>query len=305
MDELYTFSSKYATLILENERENLVIIRKSCLPPGWYPQSAEKIAQFLHNYENNDDEAPAAVAPHAGWYYSGAVAAKAVASLRRGADTVVVLGGHLPGGFPPLYAEEDAVSLPQGLMELDNEFRALLMRQLPGKGDRFQDNTVEVLLPMVRHFFPAARLLWLRLPADARSLEAGRIIAQAGAALGRHFVVLGSTDLTHYGANYDFSPRGTGAEALNWVKTVNDRKFIGAVLASDPIQTLRRALEDRSACSPGPVLACLGCAESLKAGPPALLAYATSADAIGGVAISAGDPCPDSFVGYAALNWGE
>ncbi|MDR1909877.1 MAG: AmmeMemoRadiSam system protein B [Spirochaetaceae bacterium] len=272
-------------------------IRKPCLPAGWYPRRPEEIAQFLKAFEPCEDEAPAAVAPHAGWYYSGALAAKAVASLRRSADTVVVLGGHLPAGFPPLYAEEDAVSLPQGLMELDDEFRRLLLRRIPGGGDRFQDNTVEVLLPMVKHFFPVARLLWLRLPADPASLDAGTAIAQTAAALGRNFVLLGSTDLTHYGSNYGFSPQGAGPEALAWVKTKNDKAFIDAVLASDPALVLRRALDDRSACSPGPVLACLGCAEYLRAGPPSLLSYATSADTAPSV--------PDSFVGYAALNWAE
>jgi AmmeMemoRadiSam system protein B len=276
-------------------------IRTRCLSSGWYPSSAEQIARFLAGFEKHDDECPAVAAPHASWHYSGAVAARAVAALRRSADTVVVLGGHLPGGFPPLYAEEDAVFLPQDCMEFDDEFRALLIRELPGKGDRFQDNTVEVLLPMVRHFFPAARLLWLRLPADRTSFEAGRIIARVGAELGRNFVVLGSTDLTHYGENYDFAPHGTGLSALDWVKTKNDRNFITAVLAGDAGDALRRAEEEKSACSPGPVLACMGYAGAARAGSALLLDYATSAD----VSIAGGEGIPASFVGYAALGWME
>ena len=271
--------------------EGAMTIRKLCLPAGWYPPSAEQIARFLAGFEERDDECPAVAAPHASWHYSGAVAARAVAALRRSADTVVVLGGHLPGGFPPLYAEEDAVALPQGRMEFDGEFRALLTRELPGKGDRFQDNTVEVLLPMARHF----------LPADRTSFEAGRIIARVGAELGRNFVVLASTDLTHYGENYDFASHGAGLSALDWVKTKNDRNFISAVLAGDAGEALRSAVEEKSACSPGAVLGCMGFVGPARAASAALLDYATSAD----VSIAGGEGIPASFVGYAAIGWAE
>jgi AmmeMemoRadiSam system protein B len=87
---------------------------------------------------------------------------------------------------------------------------------------------------MVKFFFPRAKLLALRLPAEEASFDAGGGIARIGAALGRKLVVLGSTDLTHYGDNYDFCPRGQGTTALEWVRTVNDRSFIAGGIAGDP-----------------------------------------------------------------------
>jgi AmmeMemoRadiSam system protein B len=283
-------------------------IRKPCLPPGWYPQEAGKIRKFLENThatcvpsERCDTPALAAIAPHAGWYYSGAIAARSVSALDSEAETVAVLGGHLPAGIPPLYFEEDGVETPLGPMMIDTELRSALKRKLPGRPDTYQDNTVEVLLPMVRYYFPnahggrSAQLLALRLPAEPASYDAGTILAETAAALGRRITVLGSTDLTHYGPNYGFCPRGLGAKALDWVRDVNDAHFIKAVLSGDPGAVLARAEEDSSACSAGAVLAAMGFAKT-KAHDAALLQYGTSADA-------GPETVPDSFVGYASIAW--
>jgi AmmeMemoRadiSam system protein B len=271
-----------------------MVLRKRLLPSGWYPSSAEEITRFLAEIPGSGG-AVAAVAPHAGWFYSGKIAALAAASLGP-ADTVVVAGGHLPQGGPPLFAEEDAVETPLGPMEIDGQFRDALIRDLGGAPDSYRDNTVEVEIPLVRYFFPRAKLLWLRLPSEPGAFETGRRIARIGAALGRNCVFLGSTDLTHYGEAYGFSPQGTGKKALDWVTGVNDRAFINALIAGDPREVLRRAREDSSACSAGAALGALGFAAQRGALPAALLAYGTSADA------GAGE-VPGSFVGYAALAW--
>jgi AmmeMemoRadiSam system protein B len=221
-----------------------------------------------------------------------------VSALDRRAETVAILGGHVPAGVPPLFALEDGVRCPLGPMPIDRELRDALLPELGGAEDRYQDNTVEVLIPMVRFYFPEALLLWIRLPAEARSFDAGRAIAAAAQKRNRRVAVLASTDLTHYGANYGFAPHGTGRAALRWVQEVNDAAFIRAVEAADPAAVLERAERDRSACSAGAVLGAMGFAG---AAPPRLLEYATSA----ATSAAAGEECPDSFVGYAAFAFGQ
>ncbi|MDR0553677.1 MAG: AmmeMemoRadiSam system protein B [Treponema sp.] len=273
-----------------------MILRRAGLPAGWYPQDTEEIRRFFQplSLDPASPGAVAALAPHAGWRYSGRIAARSVAALERDAETLVVIGGHLPAGMPPLFAEEDAAATPLGDLEIDREFRSRLWDTIGGMSDRFRDNTVEVLLPMVRYLFPVAKLVWVRLPAEARSFEAGKAIAETAGALKRKIAVLGSTDLTHYGDNYGFSPHGSGSAALEWVTTVNDRAFIDAALAGSQAEVLERAVQDHAACSAGAVLACLGYARAMKASGGELLAYATSA--------AAGE-VPDSFVGYASIVW--
>jgi len=299
--------------------------RRSCLPPGWYPRDPARIGEFLKAEAGNPRKTAgpestggiiAAAAPHAGWYYSGALAARAVAALASGSspDTVALIGGHLPQSMPILFALEEAADTPLGPLEIDDELREALLnslRQLNGLStgeDRYQDNTVEVLLPMVKYFFPEARLLWARFPADIRSFDAGKILARTAASLGRNILVLGSTDLTHYGANYGFSPKGCGKEALEWVKTVNDRRFIDAVEAGNPGLALERAEREHSACSAGSVLGVMGFAEEVRAAGKQgggsgcagkLLSYGTSAD----ISIDGAGNLPDSFVGYGAFAW--
>ncbi|MDR1904228.1 MAG: AmmeMemoRadiSam system protein B [Treponema sp.] len=277
-------------------------LRKSQLPLGWYPRTVREIESFLR-LRSQKTGAGAAVAPHAGWYYSGRIAAEAVSSLLSGGqktDTVVIIGGHLPQGYPPLFAMEDGVQSPLGTMMIDREFRDLLSGRIGGSPDLYRDNTVEVLLPMVHYFFPDASLVWLRLPAEKCSYETGEEIAALSLSLGRNLAVLGSTDLTHYGLNYGFSPRGGGQKALDWVREVNDHSFIEAVKSGDPALILERAEKDRSACSAGAVMGVLGYARKMGFGNAELLAYGTSAEAGGAVS---DEEIPDSFVGYGAFAW--
>jgi AmmeMemoRadiSam system protein B len=192
-------------------------------------------------------------------------------------------------------------------MILDAELRDALMDSLGGSADRYTDNTVEVQLPLVRYFFPQAKLLWLRLGAGMEAFSAGQELARIAKNLARKLVVLGSTDLTHYGPNYDFSPTGLGPAALQWVREVNDAAFIQAVLSGKAADILGRAEADRSACSAGAVLGALGFAQTQGAAAPELLGYTTSADT-GGIRYANGavdSDVPDSFVGYGAFAWGK
>jgi AmmeMemoRadiSam system protein B len=275
-------------------------IRDYSLPAGWYPREKGAVSAFLSEFDNKERSSRAVIMPHAGWYYSGITAALAASSLNPSAETVVVLGGHLGAGSPPLFAMEDAVKTPFGCMPIDIALRSALIKEIGGAEDQYRDNTVEVILPMAQYFLPKANLLWLRLPADIKSFERGKLLSQIAAKLNKKIAVCGSTDLTHYGRNYGFSPQGYGERALRWVREVNDAVFIKTVESGDSAEVLRRADEDLSSCSAGAVLGAMGFAEAEKLQKARLLAYATSAD----VNEDEND-VPDSFVGYAAFAFDE
>jgi len=273
-------------------------IRDYSLPAGWYPRDGEAVSAFLSEFDNVKRSSRAAIMPHAGWYYSGRTSALGAASLQRDAETVVIFGGHLGAESPPLFAMEDAVRTPFGSMPIDTALRSALLKEIGGAKDGYRDNTVEVLLPMAHYFFPKANLLWLRLPAEIESFESGKTLSRIAAKLNRKIAVFGSTDLTHYGRNYGFSPQGSGEAALRWVREVNDASFIKAVESGDGEEVLRRAEEDSSSCSAGAVLGAMGFAEAEGLKKARLLTYATSADVDKSVV-------PDSFVGYAAFAFDE
>jgi len=276
-------------------------IREYSLPSGWYPRDSEAVTGFLKDFpQDKASVSSIAIAPHAGWYYCGHIAARAVSALQGDAQTIAVLGGHLPSNYPALFAMEDAVKTPFGNIPIDKELRSSLMQKFEDNPDDFlisedkaRDNTIEVLLPMVRYYFPQSELLWLRLPAHINSFKAGQILYRTAKELNRKINVLASTDLTHYGQNYGFSPQGKGEKALRWVREENDAKFIKAVESGDSVETLRCAEKDFSSCSAGAVLGAMGFA-AMQQKTLKLLEYGTSADVDGKVV-------PDSFVGYAAF----
>ncbi|MCL2209711.1 MAG: AmmeMemoRadiSam system protein B [Treponema sp.] len=272
-------------------------LREYSLPAGWFPRGSEEVSSEISRFLSGKEIFPhsrAVISPHAGWYYSGSLAALSIANLDKDAQTVAVFGGHLPSGSPPLFAMEDAVRTPFGAFSIDTELRSALVKEINGKEDKYRDNTVEVLLPMVHFFFPEAQVLWLRLGEDMASFEAGKTVSKTAGWLGRKINVIASTDLTHYGNNYGFSPKGGGAAALRWVRDVNDASFIKAVESADAGEVLRRACTESSSCSAGAVLGAMGFAGEEKLGSAHLLEYATSADINKSVV-------PDSFVGYAAM----
>lgn len=276
--------------------------RKRCLPEGWYPsgnaRASESIAALIARARSSGlipamRQASAVVAPHASWQFSGELAAAALSALQESADTVVVFGGHLSSRSIPLVAVEESFQTPQGPIRADSELRKALCERIELGIDEDPDNTVEIQLPLVKHILPGARVLWLRLPASTDAYRIGAEAAAAARELGRTAVAIGSTDLTHYGPNYGFMPRGGGTEALDWVKCINDRRFIEALLAADPEKALSRALDEGSACSPGAALGALGFAEESGANTARLIGYSTSADV----------RPSSSFVGYAAISW--
>ena len=102
---------------------------------------------------------------------------------------------------------------------------------------------------------------------------------------------VGSTDLTHYGPAYGFTPAGLGEKAEKWVKGTNDKAFIDALLDMNGDAVLALAAKKGSACSAGAAAAAIGFALETGSTEARLLAYSTSLEV----------RRDDSFVGYAAV----
>jgi AmmeMemoRadiSam system protein B len=271
------------------------VIRPRGLPPGWYPSGKAEIVRRIEEFLKASPEpslpARAAVAPHAGWEFSGRVACRALRCLPADTETVVVVGGHLGPEEGVLAAFEQGYETPLGPLEADLALLDALRARLQVREDRYPDNTVEIQLPFIRHFLPKARALALRASPSQDALRLGEALAACARETGRQAAVVGSTDLTHYGPNYGFTPQGSGAAALKWVREVNDRRLVEALLGLRLEQALELARRERSACSVGGAVAAARFARELGCAEGRLLEYATSHDV---------HPS-SSFVGYAAI----
>jgi AmmeMemoRadiSam system protein B len=104
-------------------------------------------------------------------------------------------------------------------------------------------------------------------------------------------VVIGSTDLTHYGPNYGFTSKGAGPSAVNWVREQNDRRVIEAMVRMDPQAVIHEATHHDNACCSGAAAAAIAAGKALGAQQAEELVYATSYDKSPG----------DSFVGYVGM----
>jgi AmmeMemoRadiSam system protein B len=278
-------------------------VRRRCLPAGWYPGTADGVRDAVQGMLGPSPPprgAVAGVAPHAGWEFSGALACAVFASLAEDIDTIVIIGGHLAPSDSILCALEAEYETPLGNLRADLELASRLKAILPVAEDRWADNTVEVQLPFARYFFPRARCLGMRAPPSMKAGELGRAIAEAVQAGGIRAAVVGSTDLTHYGSTYGFAPMGSGERAVEWVKNVNDRRFVEALVTMDEAGAIARATAERSACSSGGAVAAMAFARAAGAARGELLAYRTSRD-VYRLGREGPERLSESFVGYAAV----
>jgi AmmeMemoRadiSam system protein B len=269
---------------------------------SWYPAGRDACREEIETYWREAEPSPVsgarlAVVPHAGWVYSGRLAARGFRALSEdpAVDLVIVLGGHLRSSDPIIAMTEGSWDTPLGPFIIHSGFSERLSRfervRLEREGRYSPDNSTELQLPFAKHKFPEAELLPLRVPPSTLAIELGQSIFDYLSETRRDAVVVASTDLTHYGPNYGFQPKGRGLEALNWVRTVNDPSFIQAVESGDPQAVLSISEHRHCACSAGAVAAAATIAT--RGGLTfRFLEYATSADIAG--------ESSENFVGYLA-----
>ena len=274
-------------------------VRPRMLPAGWYPKSADEcqkeINGFLEGFAPPAGSWTAGVAPHAGWAFSGRAAARTLRtlSLKGSVDRVVVFGGHLPGGHAPIAYGEDGIETPFGVSPLDREFSNGLVKSgmAVAAGANFADNTIEVLLPFVAYFFPNAKIIAVHSPSSGESISLARTIKKFLDEKDLSAIFVGSADLTHYGPNYGFSPKGAGPSSVKWVKEENDRSLVDNAVHMRADELIKDASILHTPCSAGPIASIIEVARLSGASQGLLLDYYTSYDVMPG----------SSFVGYASI----
>jgi len=279
-------------------------VRKAVFAGSWYPDTAsgceKEIRSFIRAGERDASriESPVGgIVPHAGWYFSGTIACNVIHRLSQGKppDVFVVFGMHLHPRSANYIMTEGAWETPFGAIEIHTELAKALTRQFDftiETTDRFtQDNTIELQLPFIKYFFHSTKLVPMGVPPKIDSLRIGEAASRISESMGLNVNVVGSTDLTHYGYNYGFVPKGSGPQAVQWVKEENDRQVIDAMLAMDPERVIQIALTNQNACCAGAAATAISAAKHLGATRAETVEYATSYDKNPG----------DSFVGYVGI----
>lgn len=282
--------------------------RKAAFAGSWYPSDPRQCRAQIESFFSQAPAPPpdaveglGGIVPHAGWVYSGRIAGSVVALLKSTAkpDVVVLFGGHLGPSSSHRVMVEGSWETPLGDVEVASDLARALLREFPAREESGRsaqpDNTLELQLPFVRHAFPGAKVLPLAVAPTQQGIAMGRRLGKLVREKGIAAVVMGSTDLTHYGPGYGFTPMGPAPKGESWVRESLDRSVIQRMLEMDPWGIIQEALDRGNACCPGAAAAAVECLKQLGAKKAQLVCYATSRE----VAPS------EDFVGYAGIvYWG-
>jgi len=277
----------------------------------FYPADATECRRLAQSYvsavELGDGDSVrwlGGIVPHAGWICSAAIAGQTIAMLARSQtpDVVVVFGAiHTP------LATQRAVldvhrnwEMPGGGFEIAGEMQAKLAESagLFAVDVRFhqREHAVEVELPLIRAAWLDARVLPVEVPVLESAIEMGRTTARRMMDAGLKAVYLASSDMTHYGPNYRFTPAGVGLGALQWAKD-NDRRLLELVTNMRVERIVPEVRARLNACGGGAIAAMLAACREYGATTGRVLRHANSYETLSEIK----PQTPTDAVGYASV----
>ena len=276
--------------------------------PGQNDQCVDEINECLDETTLNmplPETIVAGIVPHAGWAFSGATAAYVFAAIRQQhpkVHTFVIFGAaHGYIGQPPAVYDKGAWLTPLGEIAIDEELANAVLESKTAVSDRDAHNSehsMEVQVPFIQYLFPGAKILPVITPPCQEAIRLGEIVASIIISdEERKIVCLGSTDLTHYGPRYGFTPMGSGKDSLKWAMDVNDRQFIDPALKMQPDKMLESAALNYNACGAGAAAAAVAAAKSLGKTKGILLAHTNSNE----IMLKKMGSSSRESVGYAAI----
>jgi AmmeMemoRadiSam system protein B len=227
------------------------------------------------------------ICPHAGYMYSGMVAAHAYYKLALDGkpSTVVILGpNHTGYGSGLAIQNEGAWRTPLGDIEVDTETANRIVAEtdildIDDSAHR-NEHSIEVQLPFLQYLyglsFKIVPICFLMQDLSS-AREVGEGLAKALRA--KNAVVIASSDMTHYESQE--SAERKDKKAIEAIEAMNEARLL-SVIESNNI----------TACGPGPIISLITAARAMGGTEARLLCYKTSGDVTGDAS---------SVVGYAAF----
>jgi len=255
----------------------------------WFPGDPDELAAMVDSYlavaetdaEKIEGEPIALIVPHAGYIYSGWVAAYAYRQIEGlDYDTVVVIGDtHAGRGTAPIAVwARGAYETPLGAVPVDEEVAAALLaadsRILFDRAGHESEHPVENQIPFLQRVMSSDfKVVPIVMHDD--SLEIAEVLSQAlvEALADRKALIVASTDLAHWPA-YD-DARASDAAMLAAIESMDPQ----ALLDTDR-EWMGKGIPDLATtlCSKGSVLTAMLAAPQLGANQVTVLKYANSGD---------------------------
>lgn len=214
------------------------------------------------------------ITPHAGYAYSGPVAAHSYLELADDGlpETVVILcPNHTGMGSGLSIMTEGSWLTPLGEMGIDGELAKKLVENYPLLDDdpsaHIKEHSCEVQLPFLQALTSDIRLvpICMMMQDLETARELGEAIALSAGQLERDLVIIASTDFTHYQPHE--------------VAKAQDAKVLDAIASLDEEGMIRQITEHNiTMCGYGPVAATITASKVMGADNVKILQYATSGD---------------------------
>ena len=252
-------------------------VRPPAVAGGFYPGSAEAVARAVDELLAPPSEKPAekwaaALLPHAGWVYSGRLAAAVLRRLQIPPSVIVLCPKHQPDGADWALAPYAHWAFPGGQLAADQELTARLALAVSGlKLDATPhrlEHAIEVQLPLLARLAPDTRLVGITI--GGGNWTALRQFAQqlAGvlAELPEMPLLLISSDMNHF-----------ATQSETWRL---DRLALEAIASLDPARLLETVQRHHiSMCGARPAVIVMETLRQLNALHRAeIVGYLTSAD---------------------------
>jgi AmmeMemoRadiSam system protein B/AmmeMemoRadiSam system protein A len=274
-------------------------VRPAAFAGTWYPGDADALRQtvdqMLADAQAFDGDPVALIAPHAGYVYSGPVAAYSFRQLAGKAyDTVIIIAPdhQAPISRPISVWAEGGLATPLGVVPVDADLAQALMaadvRITFDSATWEGEHAVEIELPFLQRACPACRVVPVLVGADDDATVQALADALLKVLPGRRAVVIASSDLSHYPKRED--AQRIDAATLSAIQT-GDPAAVRAAIATSMTSGVPNLAT--CACGDGPILVAMRVARGLGADKATLLRYANSADS------PQGDP--SQVVGYGAV----
>ena len=244
--------------------------------PGTQAGLDKEIHKLLGKTANSDSKSCAklVMAPHAGYVYSGAIAAQTLAQAGL-ASLVILLGPNHTGLGAALSVWPDGSWIyPGGSLPVDTELvQALLEAEpafTPETTAHHREHSLEVQVPLLAAINPQCRIVPITIAERnlERLLAVGHSLAQVISGWNEPVTILVSSDMNHF---------------LSHEETVRkDRMALEAIEQLDPELLFRTVRENSiSMCGVYPMTMGLAACRDLGASEAVVTAYSTSAKASG------------------------
>jgi len=264
-------------------------IRPPAVAGSFYPASPSELRAMITKFLNDvPDEKPAgeivaAMAPHAGYVFSGAIAARTFKQLAKlDFDTIVIIGHDSYQDCVAFLSPADYFQTPLGLVQVDREMVDKMLKFNKGivssEAVHSEDHSIEIQLPFLQVLEKKCKIVPVMF--GNPTVKNCRILADAiiAAAGNKKVFVLSSTDMSHY-PSHDDAKKVDGA-TLEMVKTMDVDKLFSHLEAQVKNKTISN--EQTAMCSRGGAGTAIFFAKARGADHAQVLQYANSGDAVVG-----------------------